>query len=311
MIFACMIVIMFITGCAGGSSSGPVVDVGYKSGTEGLKMEFLDNMPTDSLFAGEMFNIGLNLENVGAFDIDKGIITISGFARKQYNFPNGNSQEFQLRGKSQYEPKGEVAPVILEAQSICYPSMAEQVRTNITTLFRATACYSYATVANAQVCIDTNPLASQGAGKKICEVKAVTLSGGQGGPIAVTKVEPSMIPVGQNVKARFMIFLKNMNSRGMVFSPSAVDSNCESPYLQDKIIFAATLSGTHLYCNPAGEINLRLGEETRVICEMDLNKAGGVYETQIAMSMEYAYSQDIAKKVNVNKPLNVNIPACS
>ena len=305
------LMVLFLAGC-GGSASDPMLDIDYRQGTDGLTMEFIDNMPTRSVYAGEQFNIGIQIENEGAHDIGMGKIMISGYEQGQYEFEGDNSREFQLRGRTQFEPKGELDHVIIGVRSICYPEMASQVRTNLTTTFRATACYTYATVANAQVCIDTNPLVTQSGADKICQVKAVTLSGGQGGPVAVTKVEPSMIPTGQGgITARFLIYLKNLNTDGTVYALGAYDTDCEDTILKNKVVFGAKLAEIPLICTPQGEITIRSGEDTVVSCETPLTTAGGVYETQLTMGLEYAYSQDATTTVNVNKPLDVNIPACN
>ncbi|MBU0461563.1 MAG: hypothetical protein KJ574_03170 [Nanoarchaeota archaeon] len=322
-IFALIVALLLILSGCGPTDNQPVLNVNFRTGTEGLKMSFIENMPTDKLFAGEQFNIGLYLENAGAHDIDRGIITISGYERNQYTFAGGNmtgetalgpnSMMFQLRGRSQYDSQGEKTPMIFDVKSNCYPAMAQQIRTNLTTTFRATACYTYATIANAQVCIDTNPLSTQSTQKKTCQVKSIPLSGGQGGPVGVTMIEPSMIPVGDGVRARFIIHVKNLNTNGIVYATSAFDNNCENipgMKLQNKVLFGASLANIPMYCNPGPEVELRSAQDTLISCEADLTREGGVYETQLIMSLEYAYSQDTIKKVNVNKPLNVAIPDC-
>ncbi|MFQ5475019.1 MAG: hypothetical protein ACE5DM_04240 [Candidatus Nanoarchaeia archaeon] len=304
-----MILVLLLTGCK--TRDEAVISTNYRMGTEAMKMSFIKNMPTDTIFSGEVFNIGINLENVGAHEILNGKITVSGYERNQYEFEGGNTQKFQLQGKNMFTPAGEQAPVIFNVKSTCFPAMAQQIRTDLKTTFRATACFTYATVASTQVCVDTNPLSSQTAKKKVCDVKAIELSGGQGAPIAVTKIEPSMIPIGNGVKARFLIHLKNLNTKGVVYATDAVQDNCERSDLQNKVLFGARLSNQLMDCTPQGEITLRLGEETLVSCETDLGLAGGVYETDLSVGMEYAYSQDVSKQVTVKKPLDVDIPDCT
>jgi len=142
----------------------------------------------------------------------------------------------------------------------------------------------------------------------------VSLSGGQGGPIAVTKVVPSMLAINNGVKARFRIYIKNLNKKGMIYSKGAYSKNCDSAPHLNKVLFGATLSGVPLICKPTtptGELALNVGQDTIVSCEINLDKAKGVYSTGLTIGMEYAYSQDISKKISVNKPIDAVIPDCS
>ena len=42
--------------------------------------------------------------------------------------------------------------------------------------------------------------------QKICAVKDISLSGGQGAPIAITKIEPVMVPEVDNQNIKYAVF---------------------------------------------------------------------------------------------------------
>ena len=68
-----------------------------------------------------------------------------------------------------------------------------------------TACYRYKTIADPKVCIDPNPFRAVQE-RKVCEVRDQSLGGGQGAPVAVTKIEEQ---VGSD-KIHFRIFIQNV-----------------------------------------------------------------------------------------------------
>ena len=307
-LFGILLLIIILIGCT--NTNKEVLNIDYRSGTDSITMSFVKGLPPEKIFVGETFTLGIDLENKGASDIIGGIIILSGYESKQFNFPEGNAKNFELKGKSQYQSTGEKAPITFQITSLCYPEMASNELNSAKISLRATACYSYSTTSPATVCIDTNQLSSSSVQEKICDAsKTIAISGGQGGPIEITKIEPTMIPIEGGVKARFAIYLKNSNSKGLVYSSTAVGSHCEDPTLSNKVSVNVELSGMKMSCN-VDELKLVMGRDTPIYCEKLLNDLGGVYEANMVITTSYAYSQDVSREITISKPSGVTFENC-
>ena len=90
-----IILFVFLIGCSGlpsgfklgGTSPGQVAtDVKFRTGTESASITLLQQMPPDPIFILDKFNIGLEIENKGAYTIDQGSVVITGYERIAYKF---------------------------------------------------------------------------------------------------------------------------------------------------------------------------------------------------------------------------------
>ena len=68
-LFMAILILLFSLGCRRQSGIDPGV-IEYHKGTDGLKMEFVKNLPPDEIIEGNEFVIGLELRNKGAADIE-------------------------------------------------------------------------------------------------------------------------------------------------------------------------------------------------------------------------------------------------
>ena len=83
------------------------------------------------------------------------------------------------------------------------------------------------------ICIDTDPYGSK-PNPKVCSAQAKDLSGGQGGPVSVTRVEPKMLVSDGYVRPQFAITLQNSDV-GSVIQYGQIATLCSSgaPARQD------------------------------------------------------------------------------
>lgn len=182
-------------------------------GTQGIEMRFLPNNPPNKITAstGMPVNFAIEIKNKGASPL-RGYLYLSGFAREVlslpdlYVFPDPvNCGVNNIAPKTKYYTQGgtcvEHIPALLNLN---------YVQDEIEFPIMATAIYPYATDASIMVCIDPN---YHQLGKKACQMRPVTVSGGQGAPIAITKVEP--IPIGKS-KVQFNVYLKNVGGGDIV-----------------------------------------------------------------------------------------------
>src|SRR3989338_7252883 len=177
-IIFCLFFVILITSCSSGSrliknSKTPPSQFSneliYK-GTDSLTLEFMKNVPPDTIFASSFSQLGFTLANEGSFDIVNGFLSLS--LEKDYleitNWqlkdivanPLGSNDiiQFELMGKHIENPYGETALVSARIESTFIPP--EQPPEHETTII-ATACYPYQTVLFDTVCIDTDQLNSR------------------------------------------------------------------------------------------------------------------------------------------------------
>lgn len=208
----------------GSSSSKKITDVNIYVGTQGLTAEFVKGAPPPKVFESSSFPILLKIRNNGAYSIKgrqephlSGLMVIGNekdyirivSVEKNTRAKSGATQNeiwFDLEGKTQTNLKGNEIVVAVNAQTGKLDPQSENKPSTLT----ATLCYPYKTTLSTTVCIDPD-VAGIRPGKKVCAVKDISFGGGQGAPIAVTKIESQMIPIADKdiIKPQFLIFVEN------------------------------------------------------------------------------------------------------
>ncbi|MEK6943112.1 MAG: hypothetical protein AABX00_03560 [Nanoarchaeota archaeon] len=214
--FALIFILVFLLAACGTSTTSKTVNV--YTGTSGLIAEFLPNAPPAKVFEKSAFPIGLKIRNSGTYDIqnNEGRIAI-GFEKDYipsitFDDSNGiyqaseNQVAFSIAGKTNFNQAGDEVVITSTAKT---GNLEEQSESK-NSLLTATLCYPYKTTLSATMCIDPDVVGLR-PGKKICAVKDISLSGGQGAPIAITKIEPVMVPEvdNQNIRPQFLIYIEN------------------------------------------------------------------------------------------------------
>jgi hypothetical protein len=295
---------MLIAGC-GGFSRGKteIQSYNFRSGTEGVSMKFMDGMPPKQLFVGTEFSIGVMLKNNGAYDIEGNAeLTIIAPDKTAFQFKEGESEFFTLRGKSLYLKEGEENVISFPMKALCFPGYdgtRKSVVTNYTRKLKAKACYQYETTANADLCIDTHKFTRQKSDKPACVMKDAKLSGGQGGPVGVVSISPQVIPKGTD-KTTVQIGISIKKLKGLdhqVFHP---DNGCDIDH-QNKILVGVEMGGKPLTCSPV-EIKIKEKDAVSTICKTEVDSRLGAYSTPISVSMRYYVQQNIIKDITVEPP---------
>ncbi|MEM3154934.1 MAG: hypothetical protein QW165_05240 [Candidatus Woesearchaeota archaeon] len=253
------------------------------TGTTGLEASF-NEASISNLLMCQQSDLYVDIKNTGATDIVDGMALF--IFEDQYFQPlSGRSRKFSLEGKSQYNPKGGFDQVHFRMRNTGILPQFESYKTDV--IFRA--CYKYATFASAQVCIDPdianlNP-------RKICRSQPVVLPGGQGAPVAVTRVEPLMVPEGNQVRPVFAIYVQHMG-RGAVVHPEGVEAACAGgPQQLNYAVARAYIQNRELMCEPA-EVRIESGRESRIICQLDdllFGEATGTFTTILSVQLDYGY----------------------
>lgn len=329
-----VILILFLFGCSK-STSSVSKEIDIFVGTGGLSVEFAKNAPPPRVFESSDFPIMLRIRNQGAFSITqeatgssglKGLLSIN---REKDYVPivtfeeNGrvskgdyeNEAYFYVDGKTQLNQKGDEAIVAINAKTGKLDPQSEHRQSTII----ASLCYPYKTVLSTTICIDSD-VAGIRPGKKACTVKELTFNNGQGAPIAVTRIEPQMVPEGDKIKPQFLIFIEN-KGKGTPVDISNYVHACRETDADKKNIWNAaylnvysTFGGENkqLVCSPSeasieqktGFIRLR-DKKDFVKCTFKeaIPRDTDAYTSPLRVEIDYGYIQTASANLIVQKPI--------
>jgi len=300
------ILLLSISSCVREGPHEKLREEEYRKGTQGLVMNFLRNAPPDTVYAGDDVNIIIELRNKGAYPKDTGFeghLEIGGFDESAlYNgyWENGNIISPNLEGRSQDNPEGGYETKTYRAVARV-PFDGEIYETNINVY----SCYRYETIATPNVCIDPDPYATVQE-KKACQIHDVSLAGGQGAPVAVTRVEEQV----SKDKVHFKIYIRNEGD-GTVIADSAYSgyyySKCPFDLEHEdlnKVTADVRLSySSPIECSPRGDMSdpIRLNEngEGFIRCSFPKPNTDSAFVTPLWIKLNYAYSSSISKRIRI------------
>ena len=302
-------------GCKGTSGKNPITDQDVRKGFDGLNMEFAKNAPPEKIFEETVFPLAIKLNNRGASNIENGFLVI-GLEKAYLDFANsdGNQKLIRIDGKSVFNLNGGEDYVTINGIT---KKIGVQSETHPSTIL-ATACYGYQTVLGTSACIDTD-IFDTGLRKKSCQAKSLDFREGQGAPLAITKIEPQMLPDqdSNKIKPHFIIFIEN-KGKGQVIRQTKVQDACTKSSLTispltiedfNRITIRAFLSGNQLNCNVGnnpGDIEVRLREEkgmVRCTLEEGIDRTQDAFMAPLRIEMDYGYTFTISKDITIEKIL--------
>lgn len=295
-------VVMF--GCTRGPRIEDVEEE-YRRGTRGLVMDFLPNAPPDTLYDGDKISVIVELKNEGAYPTSEsfnGKLEITGFDESAFQYgawDGGNIISPDLEGRSQNNPEGGYDTKEYKA-TVRVPMGGEKYEPTII----VHSCYMYKTIASPMVCIDPEPYEVVQE-RKVCEIRDVSLGSGQGGPVAVTRVEEQV----STDKIHFRIHVSNVGG-GTVIRESAYGYgyndrcplNLDFDDLDKVSVLADLAYAGAAECSPSGTSTdpVRLVNGKGVIrCSFDKPKAKSAFTTPLKIELSYAYSSTISKRLKI------------
>ncbi len=279
------ILILLITGfiiiLAGCKRTTPDLEpelIEYHKGTHALKMNFVENLPPDEITEGSEFIIGLELENKGAFDIENGEISISGYDQSKIQIDDPEKY-FNIEGKKPGFPEGGYEIMNFQGKNIDFPKIKEIDPAKLKIIAR----YDYQTEAGAEVCINPDIYSHIKTKENICEPKEITLSDGQGAPVAVTKIQQEPVPFENKIRIKFNIYLENKG-----------DGNIKDNITIDEV----RLANVPIACTKK---NIELKEDKKIECYTEILADAGAYLTSLSIKLDYKYISRISKAVQIKK----------
>ena len=348
LLFPTFVIILFVTIGCNSSDSKKNTDVNLFIGLEGLSLEFVKNAPPPRAFEQSDFPILLRIKNKGANSITNNYALLTIGSEKDYissvifdesgqalKRNKDNEAKFAIEGKTQINPKGDEIIASFNAKTGKLDSQSE---TRISTI-TANLCYPYKTTLSMTACIDPD-VAGIRPGKKVCAVKEQVFNNGQGAPIAITKIEPQMIPEGENINPQLLIFIENkgkgipINKENYLYvcgKSDLVNSNSPDNYNKKTKIWNVAVvrafgpgrgDENQLTCCP--NINGECKESTNgdeitgflkfqdkkdfVRCTLKnsknpISRNSNAFTSPIRIEIEYGYVQTISADVIIQKPL--------
>jgi hypothetical protein len=310
-----LILVTLLNSCTDSSTDGePKIDKEIYKGRVGVELDFFDNKLPDEVFEGEEMNYIIKIENKGVYKVQNSKMVISlekGFIQTsstdkctaQDNIAICNN--LVLEGKDFFKDFDDFDIIEIPLKINDLDELRESHESYIYTNF----CYDYMGLAFTEICIDTDPH-SITVTEKPCEGdKVISMSGGQGGPVVIDRIEPRMFIENDKLKPQFKIFLQNSGS-GTVIKKGSVATVCGSSQLNSDTYNSVKLSALEFSnyklndftCIP-DELSLR-NEEDFIVCTLNNGidrKSTPTYVTPLKIQIDYGYTQSDSKQIKIKK----------
>lgn len=311
-------------------------------GTEGISIGFGTNTPPETIYEDTRILVGFDVFNRGAYSVideEYAVITLrydnlyfSSDRDPVFEGDRVRRTSFNLLGKQPGYPDGDRDFIDLGYLNV---NEIQGNRDSVTTRLTANVCYPYKTMLTEIICVDTDVF--EGVSDPVCRNRGAHTYSSQGAPIAISKIEPRMVPRGSVrgeqdtftsvvdpetgqflgieevssetelfiIQPTFEIEVRNAG-RGTVFyessdaSPGDACIGFESERELNQVKVKATLGSQELDCNPE-IINLRndRGVTRCSIPEEELSATIGSYTQVINVEAEYYYSDHISKTIEI------------
>jgi hypothetical protein len=312
-IFALIICLLF-SGCIGFEQQPGKVD--YRLGFDGVNVRF-NVFPEQDVYSNETFPVQLEIENKGGYDTAnlKAVLSYqTGFFSTSIGTPEAlinhlNKDLRTVRGRSEAYPEGDfsVLPIIPFKAGTIFLTDYQKFS------FIARACYEYRAQATLEACIGPRT------GYQSCNFQSLNqglnLSIGQGSPLAITRVEESIIDLGDKIKPRFNIIVENKNT-GQVFRnpPQNVGPMCFGRGIGEQVLdrfdlvlnlsmqyhYDSRLSENSFTCRPI--IPKLEGTTANITCILnDEIESRAAYVTPLVVELVYGYTSQDQRELTVRR----------
>jgi len=318
-----MAAVIFISGCAQGGGFS-LANFGKKQvmtpeeeaaaraliyrGTDGIVINFAKDMPPSIVYDVEPMTLGFEVRNKGAKDATLVHLFISGIDPAWLDSATVDSAAAStlktdgidaktIEGKELVRGEGGYRLVTVQLKKKELSAGTDTYKPNIV----VNACYKYATIANPIICVDPEPFKGT-AGSKACKISDVLIASGQGAPIAVTKVEETMIG-GEKPELQLRIFVENVG-KGTAFytlpdtNTKANTYDCRNFDITSLNKIKATVAG--FTCTPSDTLQLIEGKGI-LFCKKTPEAASAAYTMPINIQLDYGYMSSASQLVEIKK----------
>lgn len=313
-LMALLFLVLLIVGCQGSKRYNQEGDTSIrvleeKTGDDGLVITFLEEITPKEIWAGTpeeptSFQIGVEISNRGYSDVTNGSIALMRFSDYMDIVQQQTMKNIivNVQGKDRFTQAEGYQLEIFDIKNTGIPTDTEK-----DFLFKAKVCYPYTTQGSVEVCIDPFLYDYTNKDKAICQVKDVAVSGGQGAPVTIIKVEEEITSTGNpnELEVLFVIHFRN-KGKGLVTDPSQYSSACTTIAPRtglDNVLVSIELSGEVMDCT---NIVQSYDDPTtyKAYCTKRVYKDKGSFVTPLSITLMYGYvSEEIGLTIKAkHKP---------
>lgn len=307
--------LLALAGCIPGDDSFVRDPSEFKTGKEGVEVEFVENTPPDNMRENSQFNIALDVINRGAYTAEDAYVNLGleedyMCVRRDEDCVGNVAKKIEgLVGKTPSTPTGDYETLRFRAETKSLD--AQRTRHPATAIL--TLCYEYKTELESQVCINPDTLRSERA-DAACYEEEKTYSS-QGAPIAITKVEAKTKDMdGEMTRPEIILHIQNLGD-GRVVKKSKASDVCTGESLKrgdrNNVYLKELHVGNNIYEKDGEENDIKcrtekvelINNEGRIACELKegINKESPAYEARITAVFEYGYTQSYSRKIEIEK----------
>ena len=226
-VFFVILILFLVGGC---SNSGSIFSSGSSGsddvsdpfeGNEGLVLSFIEGSPPGDVYQDTNFQVSVEVHNRGALDVTRGVARLGALSTR-FVVDEGNTRTFEdIRGKLNFPDFGDMELVDWDNINAKQTSVRRDTNQNL----NVQVCYEGRVEANPEVCVRPRP-GSAGIISGERNVGKNAISGGQGGPIAVTSVIDSIVKeTNDENKIRYVIEVRDVGG-GNVINRGELVTNC-------------------------------------------------------------------------------------
>lgn len=302
-----IVLLIFLVSCKGRVASGEdprnteAILKEVQSGTKGVEIEILPNFPPDILYDQNELIAIIDVKNKGNHNLEaqECFVQITGFdpniIGSIFGVPQSCAGGIEtLEGKNVFNTGGGFSQLEFGSSNVLLPD--DILEYNPTLNF--VTCYNYETKANPQICVD--PAFYQvSTEQKTCRPSDVSMSGGHGAPVAVSRVNVDMV----GNKAIFSIDIVNQGSGKVLHPDTDIRSCADNAQLKhtdlDKVRFNIDLvGGSSTDCKPNDGLVRLSNDKGKIVCTSQVD-APSAFETPLKVNLQYNYIQSQQKKIKI------------
>ena len=308
-----VVIMLVLVGCKQQTATGPVYNP-FIGGKEGLRMEWVEGMPPDTVLdEGKMrFGTGIKLTNVGEeyLGVGSGYVELIGINPKDFNKESQSDLRKFFPIPLREAKKNLEGTVIAGGQGVIEFSDLKYIhdlKGNTDVKIRANLCYDYRTKTSTKICAKKE-LVELGK-SKICDIAGTKDPKNSGGPVQITSVRES--PVGEG-KIQVLFVVEHVGGANNVIYKRGTECDDSVANPNRNVIYARVTSeiyGKKAECmgfedpdqDGQGGYFVMYGSQKREItCTYDINEIGSaVFEPLFTVDLFYRYHQYIEKQIIV------------
>lgn len=297
LIFA-VIGLFLLMGCKGEKKAAPSVT--FIGGTDSIEFDFLEGAPPAEVYDGGVFpfEVSLNVENKGEYDVAKDDLTITllGFYPPEFNNPVVSKNADEDLNAAYIDSEGNTIPGAVAYVTFPDFNFLGSLSANNEYTIRADICYKYGTYAQADLCILDDLTALEG---KVCAVNENKAVASSSAPIKIENLKEN---VAGSDKITFSFDITHRGTGAI----SKLGSSCDSKVAnKNKVLISVDTELEGLSCSgleggeaTTGYVTL-YGGKRLIRCTQDVSALSGDFIKKVNIELTYDYKEHKERSILV------------